>query len=172
MSILKNPRLLQIERPRIYTISDRQCKPYTIQLSKSYEKSNLTKTTLVAFRNEMDAFEMAYLLETHKRNRNEWPANIFETDNDITSGFSLYGDIRNIENVSLVELKIENWNDATLQDYCAKNILDILYILHLDQTQNNRYLIKAQLHRIDADIEYYIKILNNKINQEDDDCIN
>lgn len=167
MSILQNPAVLQIERPRIYTISDRQCKPYTIQLSKSRDKPDLTKTTLVAFRNEMDAFEMAYLLETHKRNRNEWPTHIFESDPD--SGFSLYGDIRNIENVSLVELKIENWENSTLQDYCAKNILDILYILHLDQTQNNRYVIKAELHKIEADIEYYIKVLNNKINQEEDD---
>lgn len=158
-----------LDRPKIYTISDRQCKPYTIQLSKTYEKPELTKTTLIAFKNEMDAFEMAYLLETHKRNRNEWPTNIFETATGINSGFSLYGDIRNIENVSLIELKIENWDDSTLQDYCAKNILDILYIYDLDQTDMNRYIIKGQLHRIDADIQYYIEVLNNKMNEEEDD---
>ena len=160
-------KLLQINRPKIYTISDRQCKPYTIQISKSHEKPELTKTTLIAFRNETDAFEMAYLLETHKRNRNEWPNNIFETATN--SGFSLYGDIRNIQNVSLVELKIENWTDNTLQNYCAKNILDVLYIYELDKTEQNKYTIKGQLHKIEADIQYYIQILNNKINQEDDD---
>lgn len=165
MALVLSTKLLNTDVSKIYTISDRQCKPYTIQLSKTPEKKYLTKTTIVAFRNQMDAFEMAYLLETHKRNRNEWPTNIFESSDDINSGFSLYGDIRNMDKLSLVELTIENWNNIALQGYCAKNILDILYILNFDQTDTNRYVIKGQLHRIDADIQYYIEILNKKIKE-------
>jgi len=151
-----------LENPYIYTISDRNTKPFTLQINKKPNK-NITKTTMVSFRNEIDAFTMAYLLENHKKIQHDWPYSIFDGENQ-DSSFSIYGDMRNINNnVKLIELNIESWKDEELQKYCVKNIMDILYIDNLDKHKNNKFSLQGKLYNIEADFQYYIDIFNDKL---------
>jgi hypothetical protein len=158
-------RKLVMHKPGIYTIADRNMKPFSLQIiqSKSFEKS-ITKTTIVAFNNEVNALEMAYLLENHKRIRHEWPHSIFDNDT-LGNAFTMYGDMRNLEKaIQLSELSIQQWTNDELLKYCIKNIMDILYIKKLDEHKNGKYSISGELHRIDADFEYYIQLFNEKYN--------
>jgi len=162
MTSLITRKIVILEKPYVYTISDRNTKPFTLQINKN-QKKNITKTTMVAFHNEVDAVTMAYLLENHKRIQHDWPSSIFDSENQDTS-FSIYGDMRNINNnINLIELNIESWTDTELQKYCVKNIMNILYIDNLDKHKNNKFTLEGKLYNIEADLQYYIDIFNDKL---------
>jgi hypothetical protein len=166
MVSLLSRKVIVIDKPFVYTISDKKCKPFTLQINKNKStKKSLTKTTMVAFNKEVDAINMAYLLENHKRIQHDWPSSIFDGENDDNS-FSIYGDIRNIDtNASLFELNIESWENEELQKYCIKHIMDILYIDDLDKEKNNKFLLSGKLYKIEADFQYYINLFNDKMKE-------
>lgn len=148
-------------KPYIYTICDNSANPFTLQLNKK-EKKNIKKTAIVAFNNKSESITMAYLLESHKRIRKEWPKNMFDTDED--EEFSLYSDIRNINySEALSELYINIWEKEELEEYCVRNIMDILYIEELQDSKHN-FSLSGKLHIIEADYKYYINLFNDRIN--------
>ena len=152
-----------IQKPKVYTIYDKQNKPFTLQ----FNNSENSKTTIVAFNNHTDAIKLGILLENHKRIQHDWPSNIFDND-DLNSSFTIYGDTRNMHNEDLFELIIEEWDNDHLQRYCIKNIMDILYINNINDPNDeaaNKFYLSGQLHKIDADINFYIDVFNNKIKE-------
>lgn len=147
---------------RAYTINDKQDKSFTIQI-KSPASPKLTKTTMVAFNNELDAFHMAQLFETHRRMTKEWPQTIFDSDDE--TPLTIYGDIKPQE--ILYDLSISEWDTELLRNYCLNNMMDILYITEIEMKNNSKYSVKGDLHRIEsADANFYINILNSRFNMD------
>lgn len=145
---VRRPQARVIDAPA-YTIHDFYQKPFTMQLPLN-PTSIITKTTIVCFKEEPHASKFARMLEGHKAINKAWPCTVF----DEYTSLNLYAwDTQHF--VMGDELYIMKWNFQDLRNYCADNILDMMYIKSLKE-RGREMSLTSDLIRLEMDHAFYV----------------
>lgn len=148
---IKLPKIANSKK--LYTIHQDTNKAFMLQIFNP--KTELYKSTLVAFKHKEECIKTALTLETHKKINNEYPVLHSNANNYL----QLYGNSHNFN--ILNELEIKSWTNNELVTYSIKNCLDILYINEINTTHDISFKFKGSIHKLDADIEFYMNIFEN-----------
>ena len=139
---------------KIFTIHDAaSANPFCMRMNR---KDNVPKTTMITFAREKDAILIATMLESHKRNTNEWPHHDF-TD----ASSSLFMIENDLFPVGLQELDIRSNKLADIQFCCYLNFIDLLVLNSITKTSNSSFNTNGEVYMSDPDQETCAEILNS-----------
>jgi hypothetical protein len=105
--------------------------------------------SVVSFKREQDAKLIASMLEEYKRKTGEWPPLISDDPVWLPSSTP-----------ELSELEIMNWDKEELSVYCTTNILDLITVNSVDNSQSG-YNITGDTYRFEMPLDSYQALFNN-----------
>jgi len=142
------------EDNKVHTIHHGKNSAFTLQIYN--EKTQISKSSIIAFKQLEDSYKTAYILEKHKLVNKEYP--ILHSNNAL---INLYGNYDEIINLKELEIKTWNYNDLLL--YSLDNYLNILTVFEItdDTDKTFKMNFKGKLHSIEGDHTFYSQVLNN-----------
>lgn len=106
-------------------------------------------TSVVSFRNRVDANRFGKLLESHFELSLTWPAIDFEE--------SLM--FRKSREQTLKYLSIKSWKEVDLRDFCIDNYMNMLDIFRIE----DEYRLVGRSITWEAPMDFYIENLNKRL---------
>ena len=109
------------------------------------------KTATVVFRREYDALLMAHMIESHVRQRQEWPSNDMKD-------FKLdTGPMKSSEELQLISVR--SWDFELLKVFCVQAYLDMVTLTKLTPSDDG-FRITGEMISLDVPAEVYAERLS------------
>jgi hypothetical protein len=124
---------------KYYTIHSSANNAFTLQVSEK------TKMAMVGFHSTSDAHFIGNMIETHYREKKEWP--------DVREVGTLILPTGRLSDLSLVFIK--EWEFEDLKFECTRNIMDMISVEEILK-KNASYSFKGNLYTFTAPPEFYM----------------
>lgn len=109
------------------------------------------KTATVVFRREYDALLMAHMIESHVRQRQEWPSNDMKD-------FKLdTGPMKSSEDLHIISVR--SWDFELLKVFCVQAYLDMVTLTKLTPSDVG-FRITGEMISLDVPAEVYAERLS------------
>lgn len=109
------------------------------------------KTATVVFRREYDALLMAHMIESHVRQRQEWPSNNMKD-------FKLdTGPMNPDEDLHIISVR--SWDFELLKVFCVQAYLDMVTLTKLTPSDDG-FRITGEMISLDVPVEVYAERLS------------
>ena len=127
---------------------------HTIHLNKEIFTVQKNGTSVLSFRNKVDAIRFGKILESHYDLTNEWPVVEFEET-------ILYKYSSKVNKLKYLSTK--TWYEDDLRDFCINHCFGMLDIVKFEE--DDRRLIGHAI-RWEAPMHFYVDSLTERFNQE------